>query len=100
MAITNDPNKNEVIATSTYYKHALPVFEDMIKSCKTKKKFEEVVNMMETQHYRHVTENGILPHNNTTRSIHMFGKNTLLKGLSHERSLSLNKENNTRIEQN
>ena len=29
LAITNFPNNNEFIATSTYYTHTLPVFEDM-----------------------------------------------------------------------
>ena len=73
--ITNSPNNNEVIATSNYYKHALPVFEDMMNYCKTKKQFEEIVKMMETQNYRHVSENSVLPHNNTTRSTYVFGKN-------------------------
>ena len=58
LAITNAPNNNKVIATSTYYKHAPPVFEDMMSSFKTKKQFEEVVKMMETQHYRNVSGNG------------------------------------------
>ena len=71
----NTPNNNEVIATSTYYKHTLLVFEDMMNSCKKKKQFEEVVKMMETQHYKHVSENGVLPHNNTTRSTYMLGQN-------------------------
>ena len=75
MAITNAPNNNEVIAISTYYKHAFPVFEDMINSCKTKKQFEEVIKMMEMQHYRHVSANGALPHNNTKRSTYVFGQN-------------------------
>ena len=29
LAITNDPNNNEIIATSTYYKHDPPVFKDI-----------------------------------------------------------------------
>ena len=74
LATTNAPNNNEVVAISTYYKHTLPVFEDMMNSCKTKKKFEEVVKMMETQHYRHVRENGILPRNNTARSTYVCWK--------------------------
>ena len=43
LSITNTPNTNEVIIISAYYKHALPVFEDMINSCKTTNQFEEVV---------------------------------------------------------
>ena len=75
LAITNAPNNNEVVVSSTYYKHALPVFEDMMNSCKIKKKFEEVIKMMETQHYRYVSENGGLPYNNTTTNTYVFEKN-------------------------
>ena len=74
MAITNAPNNNEVITTSTYYKHTRPVFEDMMNYCKTKKRFEEFVKMMETQYYRPMSENGVLPHNTKTRSTYAFGK--------------------------
>ena len=40
LAITNARNNNEVVAASTYYKHALPVFEDMMTSFKTKNQFD------------------------------------------------------------
>ena len=47
----------------------------MINSFKTKKQFGEVVKMMVIQHYRHVGENSVLPHNNTTRSTYVFRQN-------------------------
>ena len=75
LAIDNAPNNNEVIEVSKYYQLALPVYEDMMNSCKTKKQFEDVIKIMETQHFKHVSENGVLPHNNTTRSTYMFGQN-------------------------
>ena len=31
----------------------------MMNSCKTKKKFEYFVEIMGTQHYRHVSKNGV-----------------------------------------
>ena len=37
LAISNAPNTNEFIETSMYYIHALPVFEEMMNSCTTKK---------------------------------------------------------------
>ena len=37
LAITNDYNNNGFIEISTYYKHALSIFENMTNSCKTKK---------------------------------------------------------------
>ena len=37
LAIMNVPNNNEVVVKSTYYKHFLLVFEDMMNYCKTKK---------------------------------------------------------------
>ena len=75
LAIDNAPNNNEVIEVSKYYQLALPVYEDMMNSCKTKKQFEDVIKLMETQHIKHVSENGVLPHNNTTKSTFMFGQN-------------------------
>ena len=75
LVITNAPNNNEVISTSSHYKHALPVFEDIMNSCKKKKQFEDFVNMMKTQHYKHVSKNSVLSHNNTTRSKYVFEQN-------------------------
>ena len=31
--------------------------------------------MMNTQYFKNITENGTLPHNNTTPSTYMFGQN-------------------------
>ena len=62
LAIDNAPTMNKVIATSSYYKHALPMFEAMINSCKTKPQFDEVILMMQTKHYKHISENGGIPH--------------------------------------
>ena len=75
LAIDNAPNNNEVIEVSKYYQLAIPVYEEMMNSCKTKRQFEDVIKLMETQHFKHVSENGVLPHNNTTRSTYMFGQN-------------------------
>ena len=36
LAIMDAPNNNEIVATSTYYKHALLVFDDMMNLCKSK----------------------------------------------------------------
>ena len=60
---------------SSYYKYALPVFEEMMNSCKTKKQFDDVIKIIGTQHFKHIAENGMLSHNNTTRSTYMFGQN-------------------------
>ena len=47
----------------------------MMNSCKTKKQLDDVCNYMQNQHHKHVAENGVLPHNNTTRSTYIFGQN-------------------------
>jgi len=75
VAISNAPNTNEYMETSVYYTLARPTFEDMMNSCKTKKQFDDVIKMMETQHYKHVAENGVMPHNATTASTYVFGRN-------------------------
>ena len=67
LAIDNAPTMNMVIATSTYYKLALPMFEDMMNSCSTKPQFEEVINMMKTKHYKHLSENGKCPYQTQAR---------------------------------
>lgn len=58
LAIDNASTMNKVIATSNYYKYALPMFEEMMNSCKTKLQFDEVILMMQTKHYKHLSENG------------------------------------------
>ena len=58
----------------------------MMNSCKTKKQFDDVCINMETQHFKHVTENGVLTHNNTTRSTYIFGQND-----TNQRSIPRNK---------
>ena len=97
LAIDNAPKCNEIIETSSYYKHALPVFEDMMNSCKTKKQFEDLIKNMETQHFKHVSENGINMYKNTQRSNYMFGQNdtnqrsTPRKKFAHEKRQQYNK---------
>ena len=56
--------------------------------------------MMEIQHYRHVSENGVY-HIITQQEVLMcLDKMPPIKGLLHERSLPMKKENNTRNERN
>ena len=43
LAIDNAPNNNEVIEVSKYYQLAIPVYEEMMNSCKTKRQFEDVI---------------------------------------------------------
>lgn len=45
LALMNAPNNNKAIESSTCYKHTLPVFEDIMNSCKTKCQFGEVIKL-------------------------------------------------------
>ena len=66
-----------------------------MNSCKTKKQLDDVCNYMQNQHYKHVAENGVLPHNNTTRSTYIFGQNDTNNGQYHTRNLHMKEDNNT-----
>ena len=97
LAIDNAPEYNEIIEISSYFKLALPVFEEMMNSCKTKKQFDDVCINMQNQHYTHVAENDVLPHNNTTRSTYIFCQNDTnqrsipRKKFAHEKRQQYNK---------
>ena len=98
LAIDNAPKYNEIIEISSYYKLALPIFEEMMNSCKTKKQFDDVCINMQNQHYKHVAENGVLPHNNTTKSTYMFGQNDTNQRSIPRKNLHMKEDNNTRSE--
>ena len=50
---------------------------------------------MQNQHYKHVAENGVLPHNNTTRGTYVCGQNDTQRSIPRK-NLYMKKENNTR----
>ena len=70
---------------------------NQLNTGKTKKQFDDVIKNMETQHFKHVSENGVLTHNNTTRSTYIFGQNNTnqrsipRKKFAHEKRQKYNK---------
>ena len=54
--------------------------------------------MMETQHYKHVAENGVLPHNGATRSTYVFGQNDTNKRIIPRKKFAHEKNNCRPIE--
>jgi len=75
LAIDNAAPMNEVIQTSSYYKLALPLFEDMMNSCKTIEQFKKDCETLERRHYEHIAENRGPQQNNTTQHTYLFGQN-------------------------
>lgn len=86
-AIINTPNNNKVIKISSYYKHSLLVFEDIMNSYTTTRRFEDVIKRLETQHYKKFGENDSLQYINTARSTYVFEKMIHIKDQFQQRCL-------------
>ena len=73
LAFGNVNEPNIVLPTSDYYKRALPVFEEMINTCKSEIQLQNAIHIMRGQHYHNVASNG--QQNNIIRQTCMFGQN-------------------------
>ena len=73
LAFGNVNKPNILLPTSDYYKRALPIFEDMINTCKSESQLQNAIEIMRGQYYHNVASNG--QKNNVIRQTYMFGQN-------------------------
>ena len=71
LAFGNVNEPNILLPTSDYYKRTLPVFEDMINTCKSEIQLQNAIDIMRGQHYHNVASNG--QQNNIICQTYMFG---------------------------
>ena len=55
----NDSFDHNLIPYNKYHKEALPLFEEMVSSCRNDCQFNEMMELMRTQHMKHVISKGI-----------------------------------------
>ena len=56
---TNDLFDHNLVSYNKYHKEALPLFEEMVSSCRNDCQFNEMMELMRTQHMKHVISKGI-----------------------------------------
>ena len=75
----NEANGNHVdkISTqrNTYYKEALPLFEEMIKSCPNKYMFDEMCQLTRNRHMIQISSRGINNQLSNSKGMTLFGEN-------------------------
>ena len=64
---------------NTYYKEALPLFEEMVNSCPNKHLFEEMCQVLRTRHMVHIASRGINNQLLNSNEITLFGENNTNK---------------------
>ena len=75
----------------TFYKQALPLFQEMMNSCSTKVQFDELCKMMRNQNMKHIAAKGINSVYSESKGIVLFGedktsqRNTNRDKFAHER---------------
>ena len=73
-SIVTDKDSN-ITNRSRYYKESLPLFEQMVTSCKTDSHFQEMCQMMRNHHMIHHSIRGINAHIPNENGIVLFGEN-------------------------
>ena len=61
-----------LVITGTFYKQALPGFQEITKSCSTKVQLDERMKLMRNQHMKHIAANGINSVCGTSKDIVLF----------------------------
>ena len=78
-----EENDNDVVNDSTpqntYYKEALPLFEQMVNSCPNKHLFDEMCQFMRNKHMVHIASRGINNQIRNSNGITLFGENNTNK---------------------
>ena len=74
----NDAEKNNS-QRNTYYKEALPLFEDMVNSCPNKNLFNDMCQFMRDRHMIHIASRGYNNQVTNANGIVLFGENNTNK---------------------
>ena len=70
----NDAIDLNLVSYNKYYKEALPVFEEMISSCRNEIQFKEMMELMRIQHMKHVMSKGINAYIGQSTGTILFGE--------------------------
>ena len=63
----------------TYYKEALPLFQEMMSSCPNNESFNECLTLMRTQIAKHVALNPLNTKDYDSSSVYVYGENNTNK---------------------
>ena len=76
-------NDNHVVKPgterNTYYKEALPLFEEMVNSCPNKHLFDEMCEILRNRHMIHIASRGINNQLYNSKGMPLFGENNTNK---------------------
>ena len=76
----NDNNMDTVLSNrNTYYKEALPLFEEMVNSCPNDYLFKEMCDVLRNRNMVHVASRGINNQLINSNGITLFGENNTKK---------------------
>ena len=78
-----EDNDNHVVKhgteRNTYYKEALPLFEEMVNSCPNKHMFDVMCETLRERHMIHIASRGINNQLCSTKGMTLFGENNTNK---------------------
>ena len=80
-----------IVTTGTFYKQALPLFQEIMNSCSTKVQFDALCKMMRNQNMKHIAEKVINSAYGRSKGSVLFGedkaskRNTPCHRFAHEK---------------